>query len=213
MFSRLHHNYTSLPNDVSPTEPQLPLEPLEVEEGEGPDHQSEHTYKQPTHLGQIVNSITAAFGLARRGPASRAIRVRGPRRRRILFLQLLAVFSVAYFFLIPLLFPSYTTYPPGYLGKNLHNERVFIAANIIDADKIRGDWGRAVVVLIDIIGPENTFLSIYENDSGPEVMEALAWLKTQIRCRFISDYRSRMEDGEAMVMGLRISTGMLTGYH
>jgi len=40
-------------------------------------------------------------------------------------------------------------------------EKVFIAANIIDADLINGAWGNAVMELMDLIGGENVFLSLY----------------------------------------------------
>ncbi|PWW77853.1 Glycosyltransferase Family 69 protein [Tuber magnatum] len=56
---------------------------------------------------------------------------------------------------------------------NPAGEKVFIAANIIDADLINGAWGNAVMELMDLIGGENVFLSIFENDSGPETKAAL----------------------------------------
>ncbi|CUS15005.1 unnamed protein product [Tuber aestivum] len=56
---------------------------------------------------------------------------------------------------------------------NPAGEKVFIAANIIDADLINGAWGNAVMELMDLIGGGNVFLSIFENDSGPETKAAL----------------------------------------
>ncbi|KAG0639101.1 cryptococcal mannosyltransferase 1-domain-containing protein [Tuber brumale] len=56
---------------------------------------------------------------------------------------------------------------------NPAGEKVFIAANIIDAGLINGAWGNAVMELMDLIGGENVFLSIFENDSGPETRAAL----------------------------------------
>ena len=44
---------------------------------------------------------------------------------------------------------------------NPAGEKVFIAANIIDADLINGVWGNAVMELMDLIGGENVFLSLY----------------------------------------------------
>lgn len=84
---------------------------------------------------------------------------------------------------VPLLNPSYTLRPTHYTGTNRHSEKVFIAACIVDADLIRGAWGRAVLDLIDIIGPENSFLSIYENDSGPDTKLALQELLHKVPCK------------------------------
>ena len=41
---------------------------------------------------------------------------------------------------------------------------MFIAANIVDEELIRGPWGSRVVELVELLGRENVFLSIYEND-------------------------------------------------
>jgi mannosyltransferase 1 (CAP59) len=67
------------------------------------------------------------------------------------------------------------------VGANPHQERVFIAANIVDKDLIKGAWGKALLDLIDIIGPENAFLSIYENDSGSDTKQALEELAAKVK--------------------------------
>lgn len=87
--------------------------------------------------------------------------------------------------LTPLVRPSYTYRPIYYTGSNPHSEKVFIAACIVDPDLIRGAWGNAVVDLINIIGPENTFLSVYENDSGIETKLALQELSTRLPCKLV----------------------------
>ncbi|KZF19548.1 glycosyltransferase family 69 protein [Xylona heveae TC161] len=79
--------------------------------------------------------------------------------------------------------PSYVHRPPHYVGANPHNEKVFIAANIVDAGLIRGAWGEALLHLIEQLGPENTYLSIYENDSGSDTREALSELRQKVKCR------------------------------
>lgn len=38
-------------------------------------------------------------------------------------------------------------------------EKVYIAANIVDAELVRGVWGDAVLELMDLLGEENVFLS------------------------------------------------------
>ncbi|KAN0095703.1 glycosyltransferase family 69 protein [Hyaloscypha variabilis] len=40
-------------------------------------------------------------------------------------------------------------------------EKVFIAANIIDRDLVRGEWGQRVVELVQAIGVERCFVSVY----------------------------------------------------
>ena len=82
----------------------------------------------------------------------------------------------------PIFNPSYSRRPSHYLGSNPNQERVFIAANIVNKDLIRGAWGKAVLDLIDIIGTENAFLSIYENDSGSETKDALQELSAKVKC-------------------------------
>ncbi|EFR01032.1 hypothetical protein MGYG_04035 [Nannizzia gypsea CBS 118893] len=49
---------------------------------------------------------------------------------------------------------------------NPGKEKIFIAANIIREDLIRGAWGDSLLELIALLGEDNVFVSIYENDSG-----------------------------------------------
>jgi Cryptococcal mannosyltransferase 1 len=93
--------------------------------------------------------------------------------------------------------PSYT-YPPAHYielentlksssipGRgNSRNETIFIASNIIQHDLIRGSWSKNLLEIIDYLGPQNVFVSIYENDSGPEAPKALAWLRDQLNCDY-----------------------------
>lgn len=41
------------------------------------------------------------------------------------------------------------------------NERVFIAANIVNGDLIRGDWGSSLKGLVKLIGEDKVFVSVY----------------------------------------------------
>jgi Cryptococcal mannosyltransferase 1 len=110
---------------------------------------------------------------------------RGSRWRRTVSRFLSVTISVLLILIIitPIFNPSYSRRPSHYLGSNPNQERVFIAANIVDKDLIRGAWGKAVLDLIDIIGQENAFLSIYENDSGPETKKALQELSEKVKCK------------------------------
>jgi hypothetical protein len=116
------------------------------------------------------------------------------RLRRVLIRCVLVFVLVVMTLLVvtPIWNPSYTYKPKHYSGTNPRGEKVFIAANIIDKDLINGPWGEAVLGLIDIIGPQNAFLSIYENDSGQETKEALRELAAKVKCEYL---RIQIEDG------------------
>ncbi|MCJ1385247.1 hypothetical protein MMC17_008368 [Xylographa soralifera] len=65
---------------------------------------------------------------------------------------------------------------------NPNNEKVFIATNMVKEDLIRGAWGKAVLELVTLLGEENVFLSVYENDSGQGTIDALKGLRSSVRC-------------------------------
>lgn len=108
--------------------------------------------------------------------------VRFARRQLILGFSVLFALLIATITLTPFLNPSYSRPPAHYTGGNPHHEKVFIASCIVDPELIRGAWGRAVLELIDAVGPENAFLSVYENDSGPDTKEALLELAQKVKC-------------------------------
>lgn len=117
--------------------------------------------------------------------------------RTLLFLLLISSSCIAtYSLLLSALFPVYANPPSHYrtlqnriagssqAGRgNVASQKVFIAANIINADLVNGVWGAAMLELVDVLGPENVFISIYENDSGPEVAQALRELRTSLKCK------------------------------
>lgn len=94
-------------------------------------------------------------------------------------------------------FPSYTQLPLHYaeLQERAHastnagrgnpsNQKVFIAASVYDKDGnlAGGAWARNVLDLIDLLGPENTYLSIYENDGGPVGKQAMEKMRESVKC-------------------------------
>lgn len=96
-------------------------------------------------------------------------------------------------------FPSYTRLPEHYQGLerscvgsnqmgrgNVHGEKVFIAATLSDphGNIVGGHWGEAVKELVELLGPENVHLSVYENDPDPEAEEALQSLGRQLSCKY-----------------------------
>lgn len=98
----------------------------------------------------------------------------------------------------PILIPSYTRLPSHYRElkarctqrdaepgcANTFQEKIFISVSLYDKDgKIAGGrWSEQMLELIHMLGPENTFLSIYENDS-PQGRAALEEFKSKVPCR------------------------------
>jgi hypothetical protein len=95
--------------------------------------------------------------------------------------------------------PSYTHLPEHYQvlkrncqasqipGRgNVGNEKVFIAATLQDRDGLLlgGEWGAAIVELVQLLGPENVHLSIYENDASNLAQDSLHGLGKHLNCKF-----------------------------
>ena len=91
--------------------------------------------------------------------------------------------------------PSYTYLPKHYKqlrdqarsstlpGRgNPGQEKVYIAAAIRDrhGHLAKGPWADNILELVDLLGPDNVFLSVYENDSGPIAKAALQDLEERI---------------------------------
>ena len=118
--------------------------------------------------------------------------------------------SYSFFTLIVLLsviaftfFPSYTHLPPHYAALrdraknsegpgagNPQQQKVFIAASLSDPEGrlASGAWANNVLQLIHLLGPENTYLSIYENDSGADGKAALTNLRDRVPCQHSLQY-------------------------
>jgi Cryptococcal mannosyltransferase 1 len=129
-------------------------------------------------------------------------------RRACFLLNLFAVVLVVAIILTYFFCPSYTHLPPHYQALrdvvlqsnhpgrgNLRNEKVFIAASLYDrgGSLARGRWARAVLDLIDMIGEDSVFLSIYENDSGEEGEHALRGFGEQVRCNHSIVYEEHFD--------------------
>lgn len=133
---------------------------------------------------------------SRQSPSAKPTTPHKPWKRRILLQIALLAFAWALF--IVLFFPSYTRPPAHYVqlsdrigasalpGRaNLHKEKVFIAASIYDGDGelLNGDWGKNVLGLIELLGPDNVFLSIYENDASDTAAKAMGDFGSKVECR------------------------------
>ncbi|EFE32282.1 uncharacterized protein ARB_00804 [Trichophyton benhamiae CBS 112371] len=73
---------------------------------------------------------------------------------------------------------------------NQRNEKIFIAANIIREDLIRGAWGASLLELVELLGEDNVFVSVYENDSGKATSEALIELQDKLPS-YLAEVRNR----------------------
>lgn len=129
-----------------------------------------------------------------------------PRRRKRSVLRLVycTIFSVPYILLMLVLvagifFPSYTVRPAHYnqLRKlatnstqpgraNPYQEKVFITAALYEekGNLASGAWGKAVLQLIDLLGPHNVHLSIYEDNADLKTKQALAEFRDKVPCKY-----------------------------
>ncbi|KAI9713982.1 MAG: hypothetical protein M1820_000712 [Bogoriella megaspora] len=67
---------------------------------------------------------------------------------------------------------------------NPSNEKVFIVSSIYDPNGALtgGAWGQTVLDLIDILGPTNVFLSVYENDPSELAEASLDDFRRAVHC-------------------------------
>ena len=94
--------------------------------------------------------------------------------------------------------PSYTHLPEQYRALqrrcreskvpgrgNINQEKIFIAATLHDVrgTLVGGDWGDAVLKLVDLLGPENVYLSVYENDADPLAKASLEVFEKKLSCK------------------------------
>ncbi|GAB7345892.1 hypothetical protein MBLNU457_4133t3 [Dothideomycetes sp. NU457] len=117
--------------------------------------------------------------------------------RFLTFLVLVPVLVASLVILVGLFFPSYTHEPAQYralrerIGSshtpgraNVNNEKVFIVSSIYDEEGglVSGAWGNAILSLVDLLGPDNVFLSIYENDADDKARKALDEYRSRVPC-------------------------------
>lgn len=121
------------------------------------------------------------------------------RIRHLIWTVLIAMPSllVAFTILVAVLYPSYSRPPhhynvlrskalrstePGRI--NIHKEKVFIASSIYDkqGELASGPWAQNLLDLVDLLGPENVFLSIFEDDPDNLARASLEQFSKQIKC-------------------------------
>lgn len=123
---------------------------------------------------------------------------RNPVQALVLVVKYTLISLIVLLIITPILAPSYTRLPPHYRElksrceapdalpgcANKFNEKVFISVSLYDkaGHLAGGKWGGAILELIQMLGPENTFLSIYENDS-PGGAAALEDFEKKVPCK------------------------------
>ena len=102
--------------------------------------------------------------------------------------------SLATIAICGIFFPSYASPPQRYtdlrrrgdqgFNVNQRGEKIFIAASLYDyhGELVSGFWGEAVQRLIHLLGPENVFLSVYENDPDDLAQVALDEFSKHLKC-------------------------------
>jgi ZIP family zinc transporter len=172
--------------------------------------------RQPAHtswLGRIAGALP--FGVRQISNPKTYTHYITVRRRKRSLLRLvyhgfLAIPFVCFFLVlfVSIIFPSYT-YPPAHyeelrqraLGSSLpgrantRNEKVFIAASLYEkeGELTSGPWGQSVLDLVDLLGPQNVYLSVYENNPDDLTRKSLEEFKRKAPCtsvHFLSPARN-----------------------
>ncbi len=95
--------------------------------------------------------------------------------KKMIFIFLLLVFIKVSVFLI-----QDNTIPLSYHNK-IRTKKYFICANIFNNEKILDDWSSELLKLINYMGPESVYVSIFENaDSTDRSVEKLKFLEGQL---------------------------------
>ena len=126
-----------------------------------------------------------------------------PRRRRSCYVRLCHLLSYVPYILLSLIlvyglfFPSYSNPPQRYIdlrdrvessdvggAANPNNEKIFIAASLYDKDGglLSGEWAQSVRRLVEVLGHDNVFVSIYENDPDEMSQAALTEFHDSLPC-------------------------------
>lgn len=167
-----------------------------------------YVYRQPSSWIQFLIRLLPFRRVRRRALYSNTARKRPSHRRyrcqifygrrfKLIISSFMGIFS-ALILITAIFSPSYNDPPEHYRALqrralasdengrgNVNNKKIFIAASLYDKGGrlVDGIWGRDVLELIDLLGDMNVFLSVYENDSGPDAEAALTKFRAKVRCK------------------------------
>jgi hypothetical protein len=133
------------------------------------------------------------------------------RLRRLIWTVLIILPSLAVvtILLVAVFYPSYSHPPhhydvlrahalistnPGRI--NIHDEKIFIASSIYDKQGrlASGPWAQNLLDLIDLLGPENVFLSVFEDDPDSLARISLEHFSKRVSCGSIRGVSSFIAD-------------------
>jgi len=166
-------------------------------------------------LGALVPST---WGRWRRGRVPRTTRPHRTRRRTcfrrsafrklVRFLYAFLGVLLSTIVVVAVFYPSYTHLPHHYKelreqvnsstqpGRgNPRHEKIFIAASIRDRHGrlARGIWAEKILWLVELLGPDNVFLSIYENDAGAVGQAALQELDGRLSFPHLLEFEEHLD--------------------
>lgn len=197
MAAAEHHLVAEQENLLYPSHSQSTLDPeSEVE------YELEDLEEDPAYISFAATLPRPRWLRSKHKSAGSGSLFHAPRRRRSLFCRIAQLIALAPYILLSMIvlygvfFPSYTRPPLRYselrhrvqeLGQsaNVHNEKIFIAASLYDheGELMSGQWAQSVQHLIAILGPDNVYLSIYENDPDQKAQAALDSFSRNITCQ------------------------------
>lgn len=161
----------------------------------------------PPRLRNILVRLKLRQRRAKRPVSRHFCSIKALQRRICFHIWIALTLLCAVVFLTAIFRPSYTRLPKHYQklksqiletrngGRgNLDNQKVFIASSIYDRNGrlAGGAWGQAILNLIDILGNDNVYLSIYENDGGDEAQTALKRFETKVLCQHSLIFESHL---------------------
>ena len=134
-----------------------------------------------------------------------------PSRRCCFWLYACTGLIAALLILTAIFHPSYTNPPKHYRDlrntievskddgrANPENQKIFVVASIFDegGHLLGGAWGESVLQLIDMLGNDNVFLSIYENDSGADAQLVMVGFEQRVQCKHSLVYDTNFTIGQ-----------------
>ena len=119
--------------------------------------------------------------------------------------------------LVAIFWPSYSSPPAHYQefrravqsstipGRaNSERQKVFIAASLYDpqGDMLSGDLGRSMLELVQLLGPSNTFLSVYISDSGQAGQRDVSDFEAKVPCphKILAQEHTPVEDPGIIIL-------------
>ena len=152
-------------------------------------------------LGSLGTRLPGLKTLASRSVYTHYVTPRH-KKRSIIRLIYWTIFSFPYVCLLLVIiastfFPSYTHRPKHYDAlrqraltselpgrANPHNEKIFIAASLYEShgELTSGAWGRSVLQLVDLLGPDNVHLSVYEDNASADAKRAMTEFQAKAAC-------------------------------